>query len=109
MGGLAAMLGGGAGGFGGLGGGAPPVADPETAYASQLTQLQVYIPACAIAKCGNHADVVFHCKRKDTCSSCSQHHEGVLKNVPAFWLCLCHLASTSSCVFCPEFCVVWIC
>lgn len=39
---LAAMFGGGgdAGGFGGLGGGAPPVEDPETAYASQLTQLQ---------------------------------------------------------------------
>lgn len=39
---LAAMFGGGgeAGGFGGLGGGAPPVEDPETAYASQLIQLQ---------------------------------------------------------------------
>lgn len=41
MGGLAALLGGGGGGFGGLGAGVPPVADPETAYASQLTQLQV--------------------------------------------------------------------
>lgn len=41
MGGLAALLGGGGGGFGGLGGGVPPVADPETTYASQLTQLQV--------------------------------------------------------------------
>ena len=47
MAGLAALLGGGGGGgFGGLGGGGggvPPVADPETAYASQLTQLQVGI------------------------------------------------------------------
>ncbi len=44
MAGLAALLGGGGGGgggFGGMGGGVPPVADPETAYASQLTQLQV--------------------------------------------------------------------
>ena len=41
MGGLAALLGGGGGGFSGLGGGVPPVADPETTYASQLTQLQV--------------------------------------------------------------------
>lgn len=44
---LAAMFGGGGGGglggggLGGLGGGVPPVADAETAYASQLTQLQV--------------------------------------------------------------------
>lgn len=37
---LSAMLGG-AGGFGGPA--AQPVADPETAYASQLTQLQVQI------------------------------------------------------------------
>lgn len=36
---LAAMFGGG-GGLGGLAAGAPPVQDPETAYASQLTQLQ---------------------------------------------------------------------
>lgn len=36
---LAAMFGGGAG-LGGLAAGAPPVQDPETAYASQLTQLQ---------------------------------------------------------------------
>ena len=44
MSGLAALLGGGGGGgFGGGGGGVPPVADPETAYASQLTQLQVGI------------------------------------------------------------------
>ena len=42
-GGLAALLGGGGGGgaFGGFGSGVPPVADPETTYASQLTQLQV--------------------------------------------------------------------
>ena len=38
---LSALLGGGGGGFGGA---APqPVADPETAYASQLTQLQVHM------------------------------------------------------------------
>lgn len=44
MGGLAALLGGGGGGaFGGFGSGVPPVADPETTYASQLTQLQVRI------------------------------------------------------------------
>lgn len=36
---LAAMFGGGAG-LGGLAAGVPPVQDPETAYASQLTQLQ---------------------------------------------------------------------
>ena len=46
---LAAMFGGGGGGglggggLGGVAGGVPPVADPETAYASQLTQLQVSI------------------------------------------------------------------
>lgn len=37
-------FGAGGGGFGGpaaLGGGLPPVADPETAYATQLEQLQV--------------------------------------------------------------------
>ena len=40
---LASLFGGGAGGggFGGMGSGVPPVADPETTYASQLTQLQV--------------------------------------------------------------------
>ena len=39
---LAAMFGGGAG-LGGLPAGVPPVQDPETAYASQLTQLQAGI------------------------------------------------------------------
>lgn len=51
---LAAMFGGSgeAGGFGGLGGGAPPVEDPETAYASQLTQLQARLLEC-----------ILHCKQ----------------------------------------------
>jgi hypothetical protein len=33
------MMGGGMPGMGGLGGGVPPIADPETAYATQIQQL----------------------------------------------------------------------
>ena len=49
---LAAMFGAG-GGLGELPGGVPPVQDPETAYASELTQLQ--------ARC-SHNDTVLQCE-----------------------------------------------
>ncbi len=89
MSGLAALLGGGGGGgfggFGGGGGGVPPVADPETAYASQLTQLQVGIKftfhpviGCAnvcwfVAKEGSSFLITSMCRKSVLQSSpCSQ-------------------------------------
>lgn len=57
---LAAMFGAGEA-LGEFAGGTPPVQDPETAYASQLTQLQ--------ARCSHH-DSVLHCE------TCSWHPSG---------------------------------